>query len=64
MKFLSFQLEAMEETCRGFGVVPGLMEAIEETCPTFGVVPGLKEFSIRMTIKMSKVLVVCILQYR
>ena len=57
MKFLSFQLEAMEETCKGFGIDSGLKEAIEETC-----VPGLKEFSIRMTIKMSKVHVVCILQ--
>ena len=45
MKFLSFQLEA-----------------IEETHEKFGLVPGLKEFSIRMMIKMSKV--VCILQYK
>ena len=40
MKFLSFQLEAMEETCRTFDIP---------------VVPGLKEFSIGMMIKMSKV---------
>ena len=60
MKFLSFQLDAMEETCKGFGIASGLKEAIEEAC----VVPGLKEFSIRMTIKMSKVCVVCILQYK